>query len=351
MPDVSLPVDLRSDTVTKPTRQMRAAMADAEVGDDVLGDDPTVIALQEKAAQLLGKQAALFVPSGTMANQIAIAAHTHPGDEIISDISSHVYYYEAGAFAALSGCSIKFCHGDRGIFTPDMVAASVRPDDSHFPRSRLVIIENTHNRGGGTIWPLERIAEIRRVADRHDLILHTDGARLMNASIASGIPPADFVQHCESVSICFSKGLGAPVGSIVAGCSDFIRQAHRLRKRFGGGMRQVGILAAAAQYALDHHLNRLADDHDHAKLLAAGLADIRGIDVDPATVQTNIVLFDLDESVGPADAFCDRLHAAGVWMFPFGPQRLRAVTHLDVSRDQIVAAIDIIRQCAADAAK
>lgn len=338
------PVDLRSDTVTRPTPAMRAAMATAEVGDDVFGDDPTVNRLQERVAALLGQEAALFVPSGTMANQLAIRSVCEPGDELIIDQTTHSYNYEAGGPAALAGVSVALMPGPRGLFTPDQVEALVRPHDDHFPRSRMVIIENTNNRGGGSVWPVESVAAIRSAADRHGLHVHLDGARLMNACVARGLKPTDYTRHVDSVSLCFSKGLGAPVGSILAGRREFIVRAHRFRKMLGGGMRQVGILAAAASYALDHHVERLAEDHAHARRLAAALAQLPGVRIDPGTVETNIVLFDIDPRLGTAAEFVARSRERGVWMLALGPQRVRAVTHLDVSAEQIESAICTLRE-------
>jgi len=337
-------VDLRSDTVTKPTPEMRRAMAQAEVGDDVFGDDPTVNRLQERVAELMGKDAAIFVPSGSMANQTSIRAQTHPGDEIICHADSHIYHYEAGGPAGLSGCSLRLLPGDRGIFNADQVRAAIRPTDSHFPQSRLVVIENTHNRGGGTIWPIEKIAAIHDVAREHGLSMHLDGARLMNACVATGRKPSEYAKYFDTVSTCFSKWLGAPVGSAVAGSAELIRRVHRFRKMFGGAMRQVGIIAAGALYALDHHVERLADDHANAQRLAHAIAELPGLSIDPASVETNILYFDVDKSLGTAAQFCDRLRAAGVWMLPTGPQRIRAVTHLDVSTDDITRASEILAQ-------
>lgn len=336
-------IDLRSDTVTRPSPAMRQAIANAEVGDDVFGDDPTVNRLQERMAGLLGQETALFVPSGSMANQVCIRAVTEPGDEIILDVNTHSYNYEAAAPAALSGCSVRVIHGQRGVFTARDVEAAVRPQGAHFPRSRLVIIENTNNRGGGTIWPLTTVAEVAASARRHGLHVHLDGARLLNACVATGLKPTDYTQHADSVSLCFSKGLGAPVGSIVAGPRPFIVRAHRFRKMFGGGMRQAGILAAAALYAIEHNVERLAEDHANARLLAEGLAAIPGIRLDPRTVQTNIVIFELDESCPPAADLAERLRARGVGVLATGPRQIRAVTHLDVSRAQIEQAIAVFR--------
>lgn len=344
-------VDLRSDTVTRPSPQMRAAMAAAEVGDDVLGDDPTVQRLQERMATLVEKEAALFVPSGTMANQIAIRSVCEPGDEIILDENTHSLNYETGAPAALSGCNMRVVHGERGVFSAADVRAAYRPLSAHFARSRMVIVENTSNRGGGTVWPLGRVAEIHAAARELGLHLHLDGARLWNAWMASGHHPAEYARHADTVSMCFSKGLGAPVGSILMGPAELIARAHRFRKMFGGGMRQVGILAAAALYALDHNVERLAEDHANAARLAQALAELPGIRLDPRTVETNIIIFDIDERLGSAAEFAERLRAQGVWLLPTGPRRLRAVTHLDVSREQIDRAIGVFRGLCQSAAR
>jgi threonine aldolase len=341
MPNI---VDLRSDTVTRPSLEMRQAMMSAEVGDDVLGDDPTVNLLQERMADLLNKEAALFVPSGSMANGCAIRAACEPGDEIILDNTTHSYNYESGSFAAISGCSVRVIDGERGLFTPQDVRDSMRPRDVHFARSRLVIVENTNNRGGGTVWPLERVIEIRDVARELGLHLHLDGARLWNACVVSGHRPADYARYADTVSMCFSKGLGAPVGSILAGSKPLITRAHRFRKMFGGAMRQAGILAAAALYALDHNTQRLADDHENARRLAEAIAELPGIHLDPSTVETNIVIFEVDERLGPPEQFIERLRERDVWMLIAGPTKIRAVTHLDVSRAQIDCAIEAFRQ-------
>jgi len=325
-------VDLRSDTVTKPTPAMRRAMAEAEVGDDVFAGDPTINRLQERVAELLGKEAAIYVPSGSMANQTSLRAHTQPGDEIIAHQDSHIYHYEAGAPAALSGCSLKLLAGARGQFTAADVRAAVRPADSHFPQSKLVVVENTHNRGGGSIWSVDAIAGIREVADEFGLKMHLDGARLMNACVATGRKPTEYTKFFDTVSVCFSKGLGAPVGSAVASTKEIIQRVHRFRKMFGGGMRQAGIIAAGALYALEHHIDRLAE----------ALGGMPGISIDVSTVETNIVYFDVHAATGTAKAVCDELFAAGVWMLPIGPQRIRAVTHLDVDSAGISRAVDVL---------
>jgi len=338
-------IDLRSDTVTKPSPAMRQAIATAEVGDDVLGDDPTVARLEKRVAELLGKETAVYVPSGTMANQAAIRAHTHHGDEIILDGDSHVYFYECGAPAALSGCSYRFVQGSRrGIFTAEQMQAVLKPRTLHFPRQSLVVIENTHNRGGGSIWPVQNIAAIRKLAEANDLRMHMDGARLMNACVATGCKPTDYTRYFDSVSMCFSKGLGAPVGSAVAGSAEFIAKVRFFRKQFGGAMRQAGLLAAAALYALDHNIDRLAEDHANARRLAEGLSKLPGVQIDPAEVETNIVIFTIAPTIGTAAEFTARLKEAGIWMMPNAPQKVRAVTHLDVSCEQIDQALARIRK-------
>lgn len=333
------PIDLRSDTVTRPSPEMRRAMAEAEVGDDVFGDDPTVNRLQEKVAELMGKEAALFVPSGSMANQIAIRAQTEPGDEIIAHTMSHMYNYEGGAPSGISGCSLRLLSGERGLFDADAVRAAVRPRDSHFPRSRLVVIENTQNLGGGAVWPIEPIASIRKVATEFGLSMHLDGARLMNACVKSGHKPADYAQHFDTVSTCFSKGLGAPVGSIVAASKEMIARVHRFRKMFGGGMRQAGIIAAGALYALENNIDRLADDHANAHRLATAVANMPGAIIEPDEVETNIVRFEIDPAVGDARVVCERLRERNVWMIAMTDHQIRAVTHLDVSAEDIETAI------------
>jgi threonine aldolase len=334
--------DLRSDTVTRPTPAMIDAMCQAELGDDVLGDDPTVEALQSEVAELLGKDAALFTPSGTMANQLAIRAQTTPGDEVFCHEDSHVLFYESGAPAALSGVHLTTLSGDRGHFDVATLSARMRPCNEHFPPARLLVIENTHNRGGGSIWPIQQLADVSAFAHERQLRVHLDGARLMNACVASGAQPVDIARHVDTVSMCFSKGLGAPVGSILAGSTEVIHLARRYRKMFGGGMRQVGLLAAAARYALQHHVDRLADDHRNARHLAERLAGNACVSMDPSTVQTNILYFEIDSSMGTASEACRRLHEAGVWVLPESAQRIRAVTHLDVTLEQIDRAADII---------
>jgi len=319
-------VDLRSDTVTRPTAAMRRAMAEAEVGDDVFGDDPTVIELERRVSALAGKQAALFVPSGTMGNQLAVHVQTRPADEVLLEAESHIYFYEQGGIAANSGC---LAHPVNG--------AALRDDDDHVARVTLVCAENTHNRAGGAVVPLARLRELAALARERGLKLHLDGARLWNANVATGIPIADWAACADTVMMCFSKGLGAPVGSILTGPAETIRAARRARKRWGGGMRQVGILAAAALHAMDHHVARLADDHRRAKRLADGFASAPGARV--IAPDTNIVFVDLDPSALDARAVVKGLGEHGVRMSAYGPRRVRAIAHLDVDDAGIERAI------------
>ncbi len=334
-------IDLRSDTVTKPTPGMRKAMMDAEVGDDVFGEDPTTNALQEKVAKLLKKKAALFVCSGTMANQLAIRAHTHHGDEIIIESEAHTFNYEGGGAAALSGVQCHPLRGDRGILDPSQIEDAIRPHEHQFAPTRLICLENTHNRSGGRVYPIEKIKGTHHLAKRYGLAMHLDGARLLNASIVTGIPPDTYARYFDSVSICLSKGLGAPIGSVIAGSREFIDRVHRFRKMFGGGMRQVGIMAAAGIYALDHHTDRLSLDHANAKRLAQGLSQIEGVKIDPDSVETNIVVFDVSETGIDPSHIVNPLSERGILMIPFGKTLLRAVTHLNVTSEDIETAIEI----------
>lgn len=324
-------IDLRSDTVTQPTPAMRDAIANAPVGDDVLGDDPTVHALESFVAELLGKEAAVFMPSGTMTNQVALRTHTEPGDEIILESQSHIYYYEGGAPAALSGLMCRLIDGDRGVFTAADVLKVLRPVDQHYPLTKVVCLENTHNRGGGRIYPLAEIEAIAQVCRDRGLKLHLDGARLWNACAATDISEAAYVQPFDTVSVCFSKGLGAPVGSALAGSKEFIARSRRFRKMFGGGMRQAGMIAAGALYALQHHRDRLKDDHLNAQLLASGLQKISGVEVDP--VETNILVIHIP--LVPATTLVERLKEQGVAVLPRGTHSIRAVTSLMVNQEQI----------------
>lgn len=331
------PVDLRSDTVTRPTAAMRAAMASAEVGDDVFGDDPTVQRLEQRVATLAGKEAALFVPSGTMGNQIAVHCHTQPGDEVLLESESHIFLYEQGGLAANSGCLAHIVRGDSGVLPVEALVGAVRGEDDHAARLRLVCAENTHNRHGGTIVPLETWQALAAAAHERDIRVHLDGARLWNASIATGVPIATWAASADSVMMCFSKALGAPVGSILVGTTAFIRAARRTRKRWGGGMRQVGILAAACLHALDHHVERLATDHARARRLAAGLGAQSGVRV--PVPETNIVIVELESPALDPLAVLDALRTQGVWMVPFGARRLRAIVHLDIDDADVERAI------------
>jgi threonine aldolase len=341
MPDY---IDLRSDTVTKPTPAMRKAMAEAEVGDDVYGEDPTVNALQGKVAELLGKEAAIFVASGTMANQLAIKAHTQPGDELIMEATSHPYNFEGGAIAAISGVQVYCIQGVRGILNASQIEAAIRPADHHYAVTRLVCMENTHNRGGGSIYHLRNMQEIFGVAKAKGLSVHLDGARLWNASVATGVKLKEYAQCADSVSVCISKGLGCPVGSLVAGSKEFVDRVHRFRKMVGGGLRQAGILAAAGIYALDHHVDRLKEDHDNAKRLALGLKEIRGIAVNPDHVETNIIIFGVAGTGMSSPAVRDAMQKEGVLMNALPGNEIRVVTHLDVSRDDIEKALLAFRK-------
>lgn len=318
---------------------MREAMAQAEVGDDVFGEDPTVARLEARVAEILGKEAAVFTASGTMANQLALRAHTQAGDEILIDANAHIYYYESGAPAALAGVMCRCLNGVRGIFTAADVEAALRPADQHFAPTKLVCLENTHNRGGGSVWPIDRIREIAEVSRRRGLLLHLDGARLWNASVATGIRERDYAAHFDSVSVCFSKGLGAPVGSALCGTREIIQRARRFRKMYGGGMRQAGIIAAGALYALEHHRQRLAEDHANARALAEGLSQLPGVELDPDSVQTNMVFIRVPKF--PAATLVRYLNDAGVRVLAVGPDTIRAVTSLMVIRANIPAAVRI----------
>ena len=337
------PIDLRSDTVTRPTPEMRRAMADAEVGDDVMNEDPTVLKLQEKTAELFGKEAALFVPSGTMANQIAVGLHARPGDELICEPNSHIYLWEGGGIARLWGVTARTVAPRSGQLHLNDLQGKVRPDDAHYAHTRLICLENTHNRGGGKVHPITSIAEIAGWARAHGLAMHLDGARLMNAVIASGIPAAEWARYFDTASICFSKGLGAPVGSALVGSNDAIHEAHRLRKVLGGGMRQAGIIAAGALHALENHVDRLAEDHQNARLLAKAVEETPGLSLESGSVETNLVWIAVDPALGTAREVAGRLKERGVLVSALGAQVLRACTHMDVSRDETLRAVEILR--------
>jgi threonine aldolase len=344
MPADPAVIDLRSDTVTRPTPGMRAAIQAAEVGDDVFDEDPSVNRLQERVADLLGKEAALFVPSGTMSNQICVKVHTQPGDELLCEANCHIYNFEAGGPAVLSGVTCRTVEGDYGILDVSQLEDKIRPVNEHLVRTRLVCLENTHNRGGGRVYPLEKIQAISGWARQNGLRMHLDGARLWNAVVATGIPAAEWAANFDSVSVCFSKGLGAPIGSALCGPREFITRAKRVRKLFGGGMRQAGVAAAAALYAVEHHRERLAEDHRNARVLARAVADTPGLRLDPPEVETNLVWFRVDPELGTAKDVAAALKQRGVRVHPAGPHTLRACAHLDVSAAQAERAAEIIRQ-------
>jgi len=339
-------IDLRSDTVSRPTPQMRHAMADAPVGDDVYGDDPTIRALERRTAELLGKDDAVFMVSGTMTNQVALRVHTEAGDEVLADVAAHIAVLERGAPAVLSGLTIRALPGRNGVFTPADVHVAIRDPHPFLPATqpplKLLCLENTHNLGGGSVWPLEDVLAVAAAARMHGLALHLDGARLWNAAVATGVSEAELAAPFDTVSVCFSKGLGAPVGSALAGPRDLVARARRFKALFGGGIRQGGIVAAGAAFALDHHRGRLAQDHARARRLAERLAALPGVELDPATVQTNIVRFRLRAS--DAAAFVQRCFVAGVHMLPAGRSGVRAVTHLDVDDADIDRAADVIER-------
>ncbi len=330
--------DFRSDTITQPTEAMREAMARAEVGDDVLGDDPTVQRLQETVAELFGLEAALFVPSGTMANLVALRTHTEPGDEFVAEGRSHVFLYEGGGYAAVAGVSLHRLESERGLLDPHAIEAAIRPGgDSHFPRTRLIWLENTHNRAGGTLYPVEQLEAIGGLARARGLRLHIDGARCLNAAVALGVEPAEIARYCDSISVCLSKGLGCPAGSLLLGPRDFIDRAHRFRKMFGGGMRQSGVLAAAGLHALEHHVHRLADDHARAHTLAEAWARLPGVRTESPS--TNLIYVDVRDTGRSAVDLQTDLETLGVRVLATGEESFRAVTHLDVGDSDVERAI------------
>jgi threonine aldolase len=335
-------IDLRSDTVTRPTEGMRRAMLEAPVGDDVFGEDPTVNRLEEYVAELLGKEAALYAPSGTMTNQIGVHVNTIRGEEVLLHEGSHIFVYEAGAPAMLSGVQLRTLPGENGVLDPEAVRAAVRPEDVHFPRSRLLSLENTHNTAGGKVYPLEDFAATAATAKELGLKIHLDGARLFNAQAATGVPASEWCAHVDTVSVCSSKGLGAPVGSLLAGDAETIREAHRARKAFGGGMRQAGIIAAASLYAFQNHVNRLAEDHERARTLAAGL---REVGYEAREPETNLVLVAVDD---PPE-FLQALSREGVLATPGKPGFARLCTHLDVGDEEIEKAIEAAARITASA--
>jgi threonine aldolase len=331
-------IDLRSDTVTQPTEEMRKAAYLAMVGDDVYGEDPTVNTLEEKAAEILGKEAALFVTSGTQGNQIAVLTHCRPGNEIILEEESHIFYYESGAVSAFAGVQTRTIKGNRGAMPPNLVEAAIRSEDQHFPETGLICLENTHNRAGGAILPLENMEAIYQIAKRNNIPVHMDGARLFNAAAAANREVKEFTQYCHTVQICLSKGLGAPVGSILAGDKAFIQKARKWRKRLGGGLRQVGMIAAPGLVALESMRDRLSEDHENAQILATGLAKIPGIKV-VNEVDTNIVVIDVSELNINSTVFVEKLKDKNILAGTFGLNLVRFVTHFNVSTKDIKQAL------------
>jgi len=335
-------IDLRSDTVTRPSKEMRRAMHHAEVGDDVYGEDRLMNELQNRVADMLGKEAGLFVPSGTMSNQLAIRSHTRPGDELICDYHSHIFNYEGGAPALLSGVQLHPLQGNFGILDSRQIIEALRPADHHFAQSRLIALENTHNRAGGVVYPLRAIVEVAELAREHKLLMHLDGARLMNAVIASGVDPAVYAEPFDSISLCLSKGLGAPIGSVLVGSHEFIDRAHRFRKMFGGGMRQVGSLAAAGLYALANNVERLLEDHQRAKELAETCLDLGVLQNDLNWTQTNIVL--LSFPAGKTFELAAELKQEGLLVSVMNQTGIRLVTHLDFDDQQLDEAKEILKK-------
>jgi len=341
-------LDFRSDTLTQPTQEMRQAMVQADVGDDVFGEDPSVLRLQERIAEILGKEAALFVPSGTMSNLIAIRLHCNGGDELICESRSHIFNYEQAGHAQIWGVSSRSIKGSAGIIGPEQIQDIARGENDHFVHTRLFCLENTHNMAGGRILPLENTQALCQSAHRQGLATHMDGARLFNAVVATGIKASSWAKEFDTVSICFSKGLGAPVGSALCGTKEAIARARRYRKVLGGGMRQAGMIAAAAQYALEHHVQRLEEDHIAAKQLAKHVADTPGLELVSPTIDTNILVFKVSPTIGTASDFTNHLMRKNIRMLAIGSQLVRAVTHLDVVLDDIEVAGKSLAQVAGD---
>lgn len=334
-------IDLRSDTVTRPSEAMRKAMYNAEVGDDVFKEDPTVNKLEQFAADLLGKEAALYVSSGVMGNQICLNVLTNPGDEVICERDAHIFNYESGSPAALSGVQLNPIDGKYGIITVEQVEPFIRPSSAYYmPKTKVIEIENTHNRAGGTIWPIENIISMKGLAKKYNLYFHLDGARIWNASVAAGISVKEYASHFDSISCCLSKGLGAPVGSIIAGSKDFIKEAYRIRKAWGGGMRQAGIIAAAGLYALQNNIDRLKDDHEKAKFLAERINANPNLEIDMKAVQTNILLFH-PKNISVEEGI-KKSKDKGLLLSIGKVDLIRAIAHLDVSFNDVKKAADII---------
>ncbi|MBL8809627.1 MAG: low-specificity L-threonine aldolase [Planctomycetaceae bacterium] len=339
------PIDLRSDTVTRPSQGMRQAMANAEVGDDVMGEDPTVNRLEEMIAEMFGHESAVLACSGTQSNQMGVRVHCIPGDELLIHETGHIFNFEGGAAAALSGVSIRTLPGARGMLDLAELDGKVRVNDQHFCRTRLVCLENTTNLGGGCVYSLDQMQRVSEWAMEHQLKRHLDGARVFNAIVAGGYSAREIGQHFDTISICFSKGLGCPFGSMLTGSREDIAKARRIRKIFGGAMRQSGIVAAAALYALEHNVDRLAEDHRNAQVLADGLRTIDGITDVPTKIETNLVFFQLAPHVGTAVQFAGAMREKGILIGPMGGQRVRMVTHLDVSADDIQTILSATRDC------
>ena len=334
-------VDLRSDTVTRPVAEMRRAIAEAQVGDDVFGDDPTVNRLEERMAALFGTEAALFVPSGTMANTTALSAITQPGDELILDRTSHIFFFEVAAVPTLLGVQFNPLDGNRGVITAEQIAPHIRPGSLHQPATAAIAIENTHNRGGGSVFPIDEMKRIRVLADEAGIKVHLDGARLANAVIATGVSFHDYTACADTVSMCFSKGLGAPVGSCVGGSDETIRKARRKRKQLGGGMRQAGVLAAAALYAIEHHIDRLAEDHRRAVKLGEMIEATEGLAL-AFPVITNFVVVEVGAKFGSTTDFLETLRKHDILANPFGPTSVRMVTHLDIEETDIDRVAEVL---------
>ena len=337
-------IDLYSDTRTLPTPEMRQAMFDAEVGDDMAGLDPTVNRLEAMVADMFGKEAAVFSCSATQSNQMAVWTHTQPGDELLIHPTGHIANYEAGGPAALSGVTVRTLSGEKGMLDLPQLEGQIRPDDQHLCPTRLVCVENTTNSGGGRAYPLDQLQRVSGWARDNGLKVHMDGARLFNAIVARDYSAADVGACCDTISICFSKGLGCPMGAILVGSADDIARARRARKLFGGALRQAGVIAATAIYALEHNVDRMAEDHANARLFAEAIADVEGIRIDPAETETNLVFFDVDPEFGDAMAVCARLEAHGIRICDMGPYRLRACTHLSVAREDVLKAADLLRE-------
>jgi len=337
-------IDIRSDTVTQPTQAMRDAMYRAEVGDDVYGEDPTVNKLEEMAAEIMGKEAALFVTSGTQGNQTAVLSHTNRGDEIILEETAHIFTHEVAGTAFLSGVQVKAVRGHNGIMQVEDIEKAIRPENIHYPKTALICLENTHNRAGGTVTPVEHMRDIYEMAHRHNIPVHLDGARIFNAAIYLGVPAKEIAKYADSVQFCLSKGLCAPVGSLLVGSEDFIKKARKYRKMLGGGLRQSGFLAAAGIVALTEMVDRLAEDHENARVLAEGLANIKGIDINMETVQTNIIVFSIEGLGINGDRFASMLYDRGIKANGSPDYGMRFVTHKDVTREDIQTVLKAVQE-------